>query len=419
MISIICVFNDENILNLNLLDSIKNQDTKYELILVDNRKNQFKSLTEALNHGGKKGNGDYLLFVHQDVKLDGNSWLNKAENILNSIDKIGIVGVAGIDKKNNPIGFINDRGRYWGYPLKKPIKVQTIDELLFIIPKNVFDLDNFDEDLKWHSYASEYCLRILSKGLKTYILPLYVSHNSITLPILKAGSLKNDDLVLWKKYKSELSVIYKTTAKIELEKKNSMKILRKLSLLMNKLSFNMKNHQIFNFFQDSKRIIDLIVPIEQPNYKNYFNNSINSVGVSEKYEHIIISKHLSIHKNYILSSWEYLPFRNKVFDGVILRSFLEYLSKDIALKMLKESERIVRKIILFFPNNGYPRTRAYKLYGSIWNITELKKDGYSIYGIKPKRFFKNKLLTLIEPFLDILCWRIPCLSGYIMAIKDK
>ena len=69
MISIVCVFNDKKVLNEYLLESLKNQTAHYELILIDNTKNKFKSASEALNYGAKNANGNYLMFVHQDVYL--------------------------------------------------------------------------------------------------------------------------------------------------------------------------------------------------------------------------------------------------------------------------------------------------------------------------------------------------------------
>ena len=69
MISIIRVFNDEKLLSKYLLKSLKNQTACNELILIDNTKNKFKSASKALNYGAKKAKGEYLMFIHQDVKL--------------------------------------------------------------------------------------------------------------------------------------------------------------------------------------------------------------------------------------------------------------------------------------------------------------------------------------------------------------
>ena len=85
MISVICVYNDEWILQNCLLKSLSEQKAVFELITIDNRENRFESAAEALNYGGKKAAGDYLLFVHQDVDLCSDAWLGRTEDILDAL----------------------------------------------------------------------------------------------------------------------------------------------------------------------------------------------------------------------------------------------------------------------------------------------------------------------------------------------
>ena len=85
MISVICVYNNKEILNKYLLKSLKIQTETHELILLDNIGGKFKSASEALNYGGKKAKGDYLMFVHQDVDLCSKTWLENVESILLSL----------------------------------------------------------------------------------------------------------------------------------------------------------------------------------------------------------------------------------------------------------------------------------------------------------------------------------------------
>ena len=103
MISIVCVYNNEEIFNNYLLKSLKSQTAKHEEILIDNTQGRFKSAAEALNWGGRKAKGKYIMFVHQDVDLSSNTWLENAENILDPIINLGIAGVAGMSEE----GLIN------------------------------------------------------------------------------------------------------------------------------------------------------------------------------------------------------------------------------------------------------------------------------------------------------------------------
>lgn len=74
MISIICVYNNDKILNECLKESLKLQkQIEYETIFVDSRKYKFHSAAEALNYAGNLANGEYLIFLHQDIVLVDNT----------------------------------------------------------------------------------------------------------------------------------------------------------------------------------------------------------------------------------------------------------------------------------------------------------------------------------------------------------
>ena len=183
MISIVCTYNNEKILNDYLLKSLKNQTVDYELIAVDNIKGIFKSAAEALNYGGRKAKGKYIMFVHQDVDLCSSTWLEEAEKMLDSIPSLGIAGVAGMKAKKGVLTLIEhgEPPRWAGSILiKKPEEVQTLDECLFIIPKSVFKSLQFDEKIcgDWHLYAVDYCLSVKRMGHDVYVIPMYVYHLS-------------------------------------------------------------------------------------------------------------------------------------------------------------------------------------------------------------------------------------------------
>jgi hypothetical protein len=189
MISVICVYNDKATLERYLLKSLEQQTEKGEVILLDNTNGRFSSAAEALNFGGIKGSSKYLMFVHQDVLLPSSDWLFKAECYLDSIPKLGIAGVAGMVEGGRSN---EERGRNvikhgdppeewnWGHPISTHEPVQTLDELMVIIPKHVFDRHRFDELTcdGWDLYAVDYCLSVKQIGLEAYVIPLSVHHGS-------------------------------------------------------------------------------------------------------------------------------------------------------------------------------------------------------------------------------------------------
>ncbi|MBL7196670.1 MAG: family 2 glycosyl transferase [Candidatus Omnitrophica bacterium] len=235
MISIVCIYNNEIILQDWLLKSLKNQTAEFELIKIDNTKNRFKSAAETLNYGGRQVKGKYIMFVHQDVDLCSNSWLEDTEKILDSISNLGIAGVIGVCEIGDTVAerILNvirhgDNQRLIGNPIIVPEHVQTLDEQLLIIPKDVFQKYQFDEKTcdGWHLYGVDYCLIMGSLGFEVYAIPMFVQHKSdgasirrplYSLPVIfNLGPMVKEyyssiDKVL-KKHKNNYKWVYTTCA---------------------------------------------------------------------------------------------------------------------------------------------------------------------------------------------------------------
>jgi hypothetical protein len=233
VISIVCVYNNKDIFNDWLLKSLKHQTVEFELITLDNNKNSFKSAAEALNYGGKKAKGDYLMFVHQDVDLSSNTWLEDVEKMLDSIPNLGIAGVAGVSEEEHLVGMRLRTKIIHGVPpvpaggqsvFQNPEKVQTLDECLVMVPKSVFNVLTFDEEAytDWHLYAVDYCLSVRKLGFDVYATPMFVYHRStgvlietIFQIILSLGPYPKGYYQalgkLLKKHKNQVKQIYATT----------------------------------------------------------------------------------------------------------------------------------------------------------------------------------------------------------------
>lgn len=202
LISVVCVYNNRSILEEWLIPTLKVQTEPHEIILVDNSGASFASAAEALNYGGEQARGDYIMFVHQDVRLEKETWLQEADAWLERLPRLGVAGVAGISDKSK-VGckelqwnFIKHGvpPKMWGNAITQPEIVQTVDELLLIVPRRVFKLIKFDARTcpGWHLYGVDYCLSALKRGLFTYVLPLPVWHRSTGGgPITPFGILLN------------------------------------------------------------------------------------------------------------------------------------------------------------------------------------------------------------------------------------
>jgi hypothetical protein len=214
MISVICVYNDRTILDNYLLKSINGQTSDRELILVDNTSKSFKSAAEALNKGGRDAKGEYLMFVHQDVRLPSEDWLKVVESRLTLLPNLGIAGVAGArERKRCTVTNLRhgDPPRPAGnIQIDSPEKVQTLDECLILIPKPVFDELQFDEETcdDWHLYAVDYSLSVGELGYDVYVIPDYVYHRS-SGDSMSDGYYRVLDKVL-EKHRNAYPVIYTT-----------------------------------------------------------------------------------------------------------------------------------------------------------------------------------------------------------------
>lgn len=221
MLSIISVYHKKEILEEFLLKSLKTQSVKFELITVDNTTGRFKSVTEALNYGIKqiKHDSQYIMFIHPDVDLCSARWLEDAEKILDSIPNLGIAGVAGMSEKG---GSNQERGRNiikhgippivwpWGNSIKKPKRVQTVDECLMIIPKPLFNKLQFDKEVcdNLHLYAVDWCLSIKRLGFDVYVIPMFIYHRSAGYSMSKEYYLTLKKVL--KKHKKHYKHIYTT-----------------------------------------------------------------------------------------------------------------------------------------------------------------------------------------------------------------
>jgi hypothetical protein len=182
MFSIVCVYNNKKVYDDHILKSLESQTASYELIAIDNSQKEFSSASDALNCGGGQAKGKYIMFVHQDVRIDSRSWLADAERMLDSLADVGIAGVAGSSECG--IVSIIEHGVPPRSPadvsIYEPTKVQTLDECLAIIPGDVFETLKFDGNLcdNWHLYVVDFCLRCKMLGFEVYTLPMYVYHRS-------------------------------------------------------------------------------------------------------------------------------------------------------------------------------------------------------------------------------------------------
>ncbi len=184
-VSIVCVFNDPDVLARCLKRSIDEgcvAPTLTELIAVDSRGGAFATAGAALNHGAAQALNEVVVFAHQDVFLHSMVGLERAAHELLSSPQIGVMGAVGIDGSGRIVGRIRDRVIGLGEPAPQPRDVESIDEVLFMITRDRHRQDPLADDarLGWHAYAVEYSARMREAGLRAVVRDIPLTHNSLS-----------------------------------------------------------------------------------------------------------------------------------------------------------------------------------------------------------------------------------------------
>jgi glycosyltransferase involved in cell wall biosynthesis len=182
MVSVICCYNNQNVFNQMLMKSILNQSMEIELIGIDNSSNKYKSAASALNYGASISKGEYLIFAHQDIEFTDKNLIKSIVSYLNENNQ-SIVGVAGAKESRG--GYTNiTHGELKTFAgknqISEPTSVQTIDECLMAIKKNIFVNLLFDDTVcdDWHLYGVDLCLSAIEKKCSVVVLPVNLYHLS-------------------------------------------------------------------------------------------------------------------------------------------------------------------------------------------------------------------------------------------------
>lgn len=439
MISLVCVYNNQKTLRNVLLKSLANQIVEFELITLDNTDNRYKSAAEAFNYGGSKAKGKYIMFVHQDMWLGSDSWLEEAERVLASIPDLGIAGVAGQSENGKNWvercrWSIEEFGDPWGgrKPVQKPEEVQTLDECLSIVPRSVFDKLEFDEKVfnGWDCYGADYCLSVRQLGLRAYVIPGFCYHSC-----LRAGyhTWEFKDLLkfhkrLYIKHRKNYKHIYTWTGEVSwlnLRLRELMQILGPVYLRL----FPSLNIILKRELSGCDTVLDLGCGHFSPIYRS---DIPFSVGVEVFEPYLQESKRKGIHSQYIKADIRILEFKPKSFDAVVAIDLLEHLTKQEGAKLINKMEKWARKKVVIFTTNEYLWQNGYDYnplqeHKSGWSAEELRKLEFKVCGINGwKRLRGDKASIKYEPaFLwgrisDLtqkITYRCPKLAFQLFAIK--
>lgn len=196
MLSIIICSRTEEINPLFLSNITETIDCAFELIIIDNSQNKY-SIFEAYNVGINKSQGDYLCFIHDDIKFHTRGWGTVVESIFQSDKSIGLIGIAGAKVKTKMLsGWWDCPGQYrviniiqhlgsgktenWqiGWKDKSLEEVVAVDGVFMAIPKsdNVLFTEKFEG---FHNYDLDISFKIKQNKRKIVVTnQILLEHHS-------------------------------------------------------------------------------------------------------------------------------------------------------------------------------------------------------------------------------------------------
>ena len=159
----------------------------YELIRINNDHQQFTSARAAYNQAAERAHGEYLVFLHPDIRFLTPTSLKDLLDQVVALPKLGVAGIAGcpteLQNGDRLILTTIVQGKdQEPVPTAEPIAtatpVQTVDECFFVMTKNFWRAHPFTDCPGWHFYAVEQSLIALQNGFQNYVLPAQIWHTS-------------------------------------------------------------------------------------------------------------------------------------------------------------------------------------------------------------------------------------------------
>jgi GT2 family glycosyltransferase len=401
MISIVCVYSNERTLREVLLESLQRQTVEFQLITIDNTGNKYRSAAEALNHGGREATGKYLMFVHQDVGLSSDSYLETVETVLDTLPDVGVAGRAGRSEENPDIRVPPGPSLLapwevadWvqpGHELgviqgdHQPTVVQTLDEAILIVPKSVFSRMQFDADTfdGWHCYGADYCLCVRKLGLRAYRLPfpqeLLCCH--MTAGANTEGLLKYQ-WRLYQKHRKHHRRIYATTGDISGWTLILATVRQTLRSPSRKI-FPRWNTILKRELSGCETLLDLGCG---------WNSPVGScgipfsMGIESHRPYLDLSKRRNIHSQYALADVRSIEFHPRSFDAVVAINPLDRMSEEDGRILIKKMETWARKRVVVVTRNERPCQNGPMGEGKAgWKADELGDLGFRVFGINGLR----------------------------------
>ena len=129
-------------------------------------------------------------------------------------------------------------------------------------------------------------------------------------------------------------------------------------------------------------------------------------------------------------------FKPKSFDAVVALDVVEHFEKKESLNLIKQMEKIAKKKVVILTPNGFAKQDAYdgnlfQEHKSGWNISDFRRLGYKVFGIRGLRFLRGGeggatikfkpwfLWGAISTLSPPLCFFKPQIACQLLPVKHK
>lgn len=215
----ICVYNNCKQMEDMLLKSCNKalSEGGGNFLLIDNQKGKYASCAEAYNKELKSrwnDLGDVLIFLHQDIAFDDDSFICRIEQELKTNPQ-QILGFAGMPRAGRTVSnlrYFSTKQFITCTQIKEKTEVESVDECCFAMTKNLYFKILFDEKTcsHWHLYAVDFCYQAKREfNISSYVLPESIYHK-----MDGSSGLSTDRHFLWtmfkmtRKYRNRFSTMY-------------------------------------------------------------------------------------------------------------------------------------------------------------------------------------------------------------------
>jgi GT2 family glycosyltransferase len=230
---VIAVWNQLCYTKLAVDSIIKNTDSPFELVIVDNGskpdiKTYFDSLRsaidityirndrnlgpiKAINQGIKASKFGYVMVMHNDVIIMEPGWLRKITSVMDADPSIGVAGLAG-RKEIYKTGSVNERSLKHNLQnedlnaaMEEDVSpVAVVDGLCFVMTRALLDkIGGLDEAFGYmHCYDLDLSLCSISSGFRNVVVrvaAMHIGNGGMTRKMREYKDLVKDDYGLLKR----------------------------------------------------------------------------------------------------------------------------------------------------------------------------------------------------------------------------